>query len=198
MTLKRILDLGLTIPSIIILLPLIMLIALLVLIKLGPPVFFHQQRPGLNAKPFTLLKFRTMTHIRDMNGNLLPDSERLTPFGRLLRNLSLDELPEFINVIKGEMSLVGPRPLLMQYLSRYTNEQARRHSVKPGITGWAQINGRNAISWEEKFKMDVWYVDNQSLLLDLKIIFITLLKIITRKGINQTGHATIELFNEEK
>jgi len=198
MTLKRILDLGLTIPSIIILLPLIMLIALLVLIKLGPPVFFRQQRPGLKAKPFTLLKFRTMTHKRDMSGKLLSDAERLTSFGRILRNLSLDELPEFINVIKGEMSFVGPRPLLMQYLTCYTQEQARRHNVKPGITGWAQINGRNAISWEEKFKMDLWYVDNQSLLFDLKIIFLTIWKIITREGINQVGYATTEFFYDEK
>jgi len=171
---KRILDLILTITAITILLPVLLLLALLVRVKTGPPIFFRQQCPGLNGKPFILLKFRTMTQVRDSNEKLLSDGERLTSFSRFLRNSSLDELPELIKVMKGEMSLVGPRPLLMQYLARYTLEQARRHDVKPGITGWAQINGRNNVTWEEKFKMDVWYIDNQSLCLDLKIIFLTI------------------------
>jgi len=174
--------------------PILAVIALLVRLKLGSTVLFRQQRPGLHGKPFTLYKFRTMTNARDADGNLLPDAERLTNFGRFLRRTSLDELPELINVLKGDMSLVGPRPLLIQYLQRYTPEQARRHETRPGITGWAQINGRNALSWEEKFHLDVWYVDNVSLWLDLKILFLTVWKVLRREGISQTGHATMEEF----
>ena len=159
------------------------------------PIFFRQQRPGLDGKPFILLKFRTMTEDRDEHGNLLPDVKRLTRLGRFLRRTSLDELPELFNVLKGEMSLVGPRPLLMQYIDRYTAEQARRHEVKPGITGWAQINGRNAITWDKKFEYDVWYVDHQSFWLDLKIIALTIWKILKREGINQQGYATAEEFD---
>lgn len=173
---------------------LLAVLALLVRIKLGSPVIFIQTRPGLHGKPFRLYKFRTMTEKRDDKGQLLSDHVRLTTFGRFLRGTSLDELPELFNVLKGDMSLVGPRPLLMQYLDRYTPEQMRRHEVKPGITGWAQVNGRNAISWEEKFKLDVWYVDHQSILLDLKILFMTIWQILKRVGINQPGHATMEEF----
>lgn len=155
---------------------------------------FRQQRPGLGGRPFWLLKFRTMTDACDACGNLLPDAARLTSFGLFLRATSLDELPELFNVLKGDMSLVGPRPLLMQYLERYTPEQARRHEVRPGITGWAQVNGRNAITWEEKFRLDVWYVDNWSLWLDIKIIAMTIWKILKREGISQPGEATMEEF----
>ena len=165
---------------------------------LGTPVLFKQKRPGLNGKPFTIYKFRTMTDKRDERGFLLPDSDRMTPFGRLLRAASLDELPELLNVVKGEMSIVGPRPLLMEYLGRYSPWQMRRHEVKPGITGWAQVNGRNALTWEKKFEMDVWYVDHQSLSLDVKILAMTLLKVIQREGINQPGQATMELFRGTK
>jgi len=191
---KRLFDLVLVTPTLIVLSPVLAILALLVRTKLGSPVLFCQERPGLHGKPFTLYKFRTMTDARDEDGNLLPDEKRLTPFGRLLRKYSLDELPEFFNVFKGDMSLVGPRPLLMQYLDRYTPEQARRHEVKPGITGWAQVNGRNALSWEEKFKLDVWYVDNFSFWLDLKILAVSLWKVIKGEGINQPGHATMEEF----
>ena len=191
---KRILDLALSIPAFFLLSFLMSIIALLVRFKIGSPVLFKQVRPGLHGKPFTIYKFRTMTDARDEGGNLLPDSERLTRLGRFLRKTSMDELPEFFNVIKGDMSIVGPRPLLMQYLDRYTPEQARRHEVKPGITGWAQVNGRNAISWEDKFKLDVWYVDNWSLWLDMKIILMTVRKILKREGINQPGQATMEEF----
>jgi lipopolysaccharide/colanic/teichoic acid biosynthesis glycosyltransferase len=162
--------------------------------KLGTPVLFVQQRPGLRGRPFKLLKFRTMMDGRDAQGRLLPDAERLTPFGRFLRSSSLDELPELFNVLKGDMSLVGPRPLLMEYLPRYTPEQARRHDVRPGITGWAQVNGRNALSWEEKFKLDVWYVDHQSFALDLKILWMTLFRVFQRKSISAEGHATMPKF----
>lgn len=162
--------------------------------KLGSPVFFRQTRPGLHAKPFVMLKFRTMTDACGSNGMFLPDAERLTPFGLFLRSTSLDELPELWNVLKGEMSLVGPRPLLMEYLPLYTPEQARRHEVKPGISGWAQVNGRNAISWEDKFKLDVWYVDHQSFLLDLKILWMTFNKVFKREGISQEGQATMSEF----
>lgn len=191
---KTFLDLVLTGIALILLSPVLAVIALLVRIKLGSPVLFRQQRPGLHGKPFTLLKFRTMTDARDADGNLLPDEQRLTSFGQFLRRTSLDELPELFNVLKGDMSLVGPRPLLMQYLERYTPEQMRRHEVKPGITGWAQVNGRNALSWEEKFALDVWYVDHLSLWLDLKIIVLTVWKVLRREGISQDGFATMPEF----
>jgi sugar transferase EpsL len=184
----------LTVPALILLSPLYGILALLIRLRMRSPVLFRQVRPGLQARPFALLKFRTMNDERDEEGNLLPDGKRLTGLGRLLRSTSLDELPELFNVVKGEMSLVGPRPLLMQYLERYTAEQARRHEVRPGITGWAQVNGRNAISWEEKFKLDVWYVDNISFWLDLRIIAMTIWKILKREGITQPGHATAEEF----
>jgi sugar transferase EpsL len=191
---KRWLDLIITIALLVILTPLLLLLAVLVRLKLGAPVLFRQQRPGLEGQPFFMYKFRTMTDDRDAQGNLLPDNHRLTPFGAFLRSSSLDELPELFNVFKGEMSLVGPRPLLMEYLPRYTPEQMRRHLVQPGITGWAQINGRNAISWESKFALDLWYVDHQSFWLDSKIIVITLLKVFQREGINQTGQVTVQKF----
>jgi len=199
---KRTFDLIASLLALVLLSPLLALIALLVRLKLGSPILFRQQRPGLHGKPFTLLKFRTMTDARDARGNLLPDAERLTPFGRFLRSASLDELPALFNVLKGDMSLVGPRPLLMQYLDRYTPEQMRRHEVKPGITGWAQacpergrrVNGRNALTWEQKFALDVWYVDNRSLWLDVKIIALTAWKILKREGISQPGQATMEEF----
>lgn len=173
---------------------LMVLLTVLVYFKLGSPVFFRQSRAGFQAKPLTLFKFRTMTDARDAEGNLLPDAERLTDFGRFLRSTSLDELPELVSVLKGDMSLVGPRPLLMQYLPRYSVEQARRHGAKPGMTGWAQINGRNAITWEEKFALDVWYVDHRSLGLDLKIIGLTIWKLLRREGINEPGEATAREF----
>lgn len=191
---KRVIDLILVTSAIIMLAPVMLLLAILVRLKLDSPILFRQQRPGLNGRPFTIFKFRTMADSRDQSGSLLPDEERLLPFGRFLRSTSLDELPELFNVLKGDMSLVGPRPLLPQYLDRYTPEQARRHELKPGITGWAQINGRNAITWEDKFRLDVWYVDNLSLRLDMKIIALTAWRIITREGISQPGHATAEEF----
>lgn len=191
---KRFLDLVIVIPALVVLAPVMAIIALLIRIKLGPGVFFRQQRPGLHGKPFTMLKFRTMTDACDAQGNLLPDDQRLTPFGRFLRSTSLDELPELLCVLRGEMSLVGPRPLLMQYLERYTPEQRRRHEVLPGITGLAQINGRNALSWEQKFAYDVQYVDQLSFWLDVKILFLTLWKVIKREGISQPGCATAEEF----
>jgi sugar transferase EpsL len=191
---KRFFDLLLTLPGILCLSPLFLLTALVVRIKIGKPILFIQKRPGLHGKPFRMYKFRTMTDEKDADGNLLPDEKRLVPFGRFLRSTSLDELPELINVIKGDMSLVGPRPLLMEYLDRYTPEQAKRHDVLPGITGWAQVNGRNALSWKEKFKLDVWYVDNRSLWLDIKILWMTLLKVFKREGISQEGQATMEVF----
>ncbi|MEA2086747.1 MAG: sugar transferase, partial [Candidatus Caldatribacteriota bacterium] len=170
-------------------------IGILVKIKIGSPVFFTQKRPGLYGRPFTIYKFRTMNEQRDIHGKLLMDSYRLTSFGKILRSTSLDELPELFNVFKGGMSLVGPRPLLMKYLNRYTPEQMRRHDVKPGITGWSQVHGRNAISWDEKFKYDIWYVDNYNLLLDVKIFLITISKIVKREGITHFGQATMEEFN---
>ena len=199
-TIKRAFDLAVIIAALIIASPLLIIVAVLAKMSLGSPVLFRQQRPGVGGKPFILYKFRTMTDEQDAGGNLLPDDKRLTQLGRFLRSTSLDELPELLNVLKGDMSLVGPRPLLMQYLGRYTPEQARRHEVKPGITGWAQVNGRNAITWEEKFKLDVWYVDNWSFWLDLKIIALTLWKIVKREGINQPGQATAEEFmgNEQR
>ena len=192
--LKRILDLALAILGILMLSPTIVTAGLLIRLKLGSPVICRQQRPGFNAEPFRLLKFRTMRNTRDQHGQLLPDDQRLTHLGKFLRRTSLDELPELFNVLKGDMSVVGPRPLLMQYLDRYTLEQARRHEVKPGITGWAQVNGRNAITWEKKFEHDVWYVDHMCLSLDLKIMGMTLWKILTMEGINQPGHVTAQEF----
>lgn len=191
---KRCFDLILVFLSASFWIPLLLILAGLVRVRMGAPVFFTQPRPGRHGEVFHLMKFRTMTDARDASGNLLPDKDRLTPFGRFLRSTSLDELPELINVIKGEMSLVGPRPLLVHYLERYTPEQARRHEVRPGITGWAQINGRNALSWEEKFKLDVWYVDNHSVGLDLKILFLTVWKILKREGISAQGEATMPEF----
>ncbi|MCI5211074.1 MAG: sugar transferase [Candidatus Electrothrix sp. ATG2] len=191
---KRIFDLLLAVPGVLGISPLILIIAFLVRIKIGRPIFFTQERPGLHGRPFQMYKFRTMTDERDTDGNLLHDKKRLVPFGRFLRSTSLDELPELINVLKGEMSLIGPRPLLVEYLDRYTLEQARRHDVLPGITGWAQVNGRNALPWEDKFKLDVWYVDNRSLWLDIKILCITFLKIFKREGINQAGQVTTEYY----
>ena len=172
----------------------LLLLALLVRRKLGSPVFFRQVRPGLHGQPFEMVKFRTMTDERNAQGELLPDSERLPAFGRFLRSSSLDELPELWNVLKGQMSLVGPRPLLMEYLPLYTPEQYRRHEVRPGVTGWAQVNGRNAISWEEKFALDVWYVQNQSFWLDLKILFLTVKKVLIKDGISAAGEATMAKF----
>ena len=191
---KRAFDITLSLVALAALSPLLLALAVLVRVKLGSPVLFRQTRPGLGGRPFTLMKFRTMTDARDPSGELLPDAERLTRFGRFLRATSFDELPELVNVLKGEMSLVGPRPLLMQYLDRYTREQMRRHDARPGITGWAQVNGRNAIDWERKFALDLWYVDNQSLALDIKIIILTVIKTIKRDNITQPGHATMEEF----
>jgi lipopolysaccharide/colanic/teichoic acid biosynthesis glycosyltransferase len=191
---KRCLDVALVVPALIVLSPLLAVVGLLVRGKLGKPVVFRQQRPGLQGQPFTIYKFRTMADRRDAQGNWLPDEQRLTRLGRFLRSTSLDELPELFNVLKGDMSLVGPRPLLMRYLDRYTPEQTRRHEVRPGITGWAQVNGRNAIAWEKKFELDAWYVDHQSLGLDLKIMALTVRKSLEREGINQPGQATMEEF----
>jgi sugar transferase EpsL len=191
---KRLFDLILSIFGLFLLFPVILIVILIIWYKFGNPIFFCQQRPGLNGKPFIIYKFRTMTNELDKNRNLLPDAERLTKLGKFLRSSSLDELPELLNVLKGEMSLVGPRPLLMQYLDLYTPEQARRHDVRPGITGWAQINGRNAISWEEKFEYDVWYVENCSLWLDLKIIVLTVWTVLKREGISGHSEATMSIF----
>lgn len=192
---KRTLDLVASAAAWLILAPVIVGVAVLVRMLLGAPALFRQQRPGLRGKPFRLLKFRTMTNARDARGNLLPDARRLTRLGRLLRSTSLDELPAFWNVLRGDISLVGPRPLLMQYLERYTTEQARRHDVRPGITGWAQVNGRNALTWEQKFALDVWYVDHLSLWVDLKIIALTLWKILLREGVSHPGQATMQEFH---
>jgi sugar transferase EpsL len=191
---KRLLDLFLTIPGIVILSPLLLVIALLIILKIGSPILFRQKRPGYLGKPFWVYKFRTMTNAHDPLGSLLPDSQRITRLGHFLRSTSLDELPEMFNVLRGEMSWVGPRPLLMQYLERYSPEQARRHEVLPGITGWAQINGRNALTWEEKFNLDIWYIDHWSIWLDIKILFISILKVLRRESINQPGQATAEEF----
>jgi sugar transferase EpsL len=195
---KRLLDLISCILLLILLSPIILFTAMFVKVKLGAPVLFKQKRPGLYGKPFYLYKFRTMTDGRDRNGNLLSDKLRLTPAGQFLRKYSLDELPQLINVLKGELSLVGPRPLLMEYLPLYTKEQAKRHLVKPGITGLSQISGRNTISWEEKFKLDVWYVQNQSFLLDLKILWRTVYKVIQTEGVTQPGNVTMEPFKGSK
>ena len=191
---KRALDFVFAVLALIVFCPLFVFIALLVYIFNGSPILFKQERPGLMGKPFTLYKFRTMKDSYDRRGNLLPDEDRLTTFGKFLRKTSFDELPELFNVLKGDMSFVGPRPLLMQYLERYTPEQMRRHDVLPGITGWAQVNGRNAITWEQKFALDVWYVDHRSTGIDLKIFALTIWKIFKREGINQPGQATMEEF----
>lgn len=192
--LKRIFDILASAIGLLLLSPFIAIIAWQIKRKLGSPVLFRQQRPGLNGKAFTMVKFRTMRDAIDKNGNPLPDSERITAFGNFLRSTSLDELPELWNVLKGEMSLVGPRPLLMEYLPLYNQEQMRRHEARPGVTGWAQINGRNAISWEEKFKLDVWYVDNQSFWLDIKILILTVKKVFIRDGISADDHVTMPRF----
>jgi lipopolysaccharide/colanic/teichoic acid biosynthesis glycosyltransferase len=193
-TVKRILDLFIVSFALVALLPILIIVALFVRIKLGSPILFTQDRPGLNGKTFKMMKFRTMLDTSDKYGNQLPDDQRMTAFGSFLRSASLDELPGLFNVIKGDMSLVGPRPLLVQYLPLYNQIQARRHNVRPGITGWAQINGRNAISWEDKFAFDVWYVDNQSFWLDFKILLLTVKKVFVREGISADGHVTIEAF----
>lgn len=195
--LKRLLDLGVSLIFLSLFFPVYLVIAIMVRKRIGSPVLFRQERAGLNGKPFTIYKFRTMTEQKDEKGNLLPDEKRLVPFGLFLRRTSLDEIPEFFNVLKGEMSLVGPRPLLVEYMERYSPEQKRRHLVKPGITGWAQVNGRNNISWEEKFEYDLWYVDNWNVLVDLKILFITVLKVFKREGINAEGYATMPEFKGE-
>jgi sugar transferase EpsL len=192
--LKRGLDLCLGAAALALLSPLLTALALVVAVKMGRPVLFRQVRPGLGGRPFMMLKFRTMTDQRDARGNLLTDEQRLRSFGRWLRNTSLDELPELINVLKGEMSLVGPRPLLMEYLPLYTPAQARRHDVPPGITGWAQVNGRNTLDWDDKLALDAWYVEHCSLKLDLKILLLTCLKVVKAEGISQAGHATAPKF----
>ena len=191
---KRLFDFLVALLALLLLALPLLVLALLVRRKLGSPVLFRQVRPGLHGQPFEMVKFRTMTDARGADGALLPDAVRLTPFGRFLRASSLDELPELWNVLKGEMSLVGPRPLLMEYLPLYSAEQYRRHEVRPGVTGWAQVNGRNAISWEEKFKLDVWYVEQQSLALDIKILWLTVKKVLLRDGISAAGEATMAKF----
>jgi lipopolysaccharide/colanic/teichoic acid biosynthesis glycosyltransferase len=191
---KRAFDIVAAGCALLVLAPVIVFVAWQISRKMGSPVLFRQVRPGLNGKPFEMIKFRTMKDAIDASGNPLPDSERLTPFGQFLRSSSLDELPELWNVLKGDMSLVGPRPLLMEYLPLYSPEQARRHEVRPGVTGWAQVNGRNTLSWEDKFKLDVWYVDNQSLWLDIKVLFLTVKKVLVRDGISAEGEATMSKF----
>lgn len=191
---KRMMDILVSMAALILLSPVLLAVALLVRLKLGSPILFLQQRPGLHGKSFDILKFRTMLDAEAPDGTLLPDAQRLTPFGKALRASSLDELPELLNVLKGDMSLVGPRPLLMQYLPLYSPRQARRHEVRPGITGWAQVNGRNAVDWPERFELDVWYVENRTLLLDLKILLRTVTGVLRREGISQEGHVTMEPF----
>lgn len=191
---KRVLDILGAGIGLLLLSPVLLVVSLLILRQMGRPVFFRQIRPGLHGRPFGMIKFRTMRDALDAEGNPLPDSERLTPLGRFLRSSSLDELPELWNVLRGEMSLVGPRPLLMEYLPLYSPFQTRRHEVRPGVTGWAQVNGRNAITWDEKFALDIWYVDNQSLWLDLRIIGLTIRKVLTREGISAAGEATMPKF----
>lgn len=198
MVIKRLFDIVVSLCGLLLLLPVITIVAWQIRRKLGSPVLFHQIRPGLNGEPFEMIKFRTMRDAVDANGYSLPDSERMTPFGCFLRASSLDELPELWNVLKGDMSLVGPRPLLMEYLPLYTSEQYRRHNSRPGITGWAQINGRNALSWDEKFKLDIWYVNNRSFWLDLKIIILTVKKVVERDGISADGEATMAKFTGRK
>jgi lipopolysaccharide/colanic/teichoic acid biosynthesis glycosyltransferase len=192
--LKRTVDFAISICALICLAPLLAVLALVIRAKLGSPVLFVQERPGLHGRPFRMIKFRTMTDERNSAGVLLPDSDRLSSFGRWLRATSLDEVPELLNVLTGEMSLVGPRPLLMEYVPLYSPQQSRRHDVRPGLTGWAQVNGRNSLSWEEKFYLDVWYVDNQSFSLDAQILYLTLLAVIKRNGITQDGHASMDRF----
>ncbi|MCM0028621.1 MAG: sugar transferase [Polynucleobacter sp.] len=191
---KRAFDIVISSISLLLLLLPLLILAVMIRIKLGSPILFAQVRPGLGGAPFTLLKFRTMTDPVDASGNFLRDEDRLTPFGQLLRRTSLDELPELWNVLKGDMSLVGPRPLLMEYLPLYSQEQNRRHEVRPGITGWAQVNGRNLLNWDERFRLDVWYVDQHSFLLDIKILIITIQKVIKREGISANGEATMSKF----
>lgn len=191
---KRLVDVAGALAALVLLAPVFLLLALLVRWWLGRPVLFRQVRAGRHGRPFTIMKFRTMTDVRDAAGRLLPDAERLTRFGRFLRSTSLDELPELVNVLRGEMSLVGPRPLLMDYLPLYTPEQARRHEVRPGLTGWAQVNGRNASTWPERLRHDVWYVDHHSLLLDLRILLLTVLKVVRAEGIRSDDHVTMERF----
>jgi len=192
--LKRVFDVAVSAAALLLLSPVIAIVAWQISRKMGSPVLFRQVRPGLNGRPFEMVKFRTMKDALDAVGNPLPDSERLTPFGQFLRSSSLDELPELWNVLRGDMSLVGPRPLLVEYLPRYSREQYRRHEVRPGITGWAQVNGRNSLDWDKKFKLDVWYVDNQSLCLDIKILFLTVKKVLVRDGISAEGEATMSKF----
>lgn len=191
---KRLFDFLVALFALLTLLPVVIVVAVLIRFKLGSPILFTQDRPGLDGKIFKMMKFRSMLDAKDKQGNLLPDDERMTKFGAFLRSTSLDELPGLFNVLKGDMSLVGPRPLLVQYLPLYSPEQARRHNVRPGITGWAQVNGRNAISWEQKFKLDVWYVDNQSFSLDIKILFLTVKKVLVRDGITGHGEVTTKFF----
>lgn len=195
---KRIFDLTFALIALIILSPVLILTAIFVRIFIGSPILFTQQRPGYKGRPFHIYKFRSMTNRFARDGSLLPDAERLTRFGRILRSLSLDELPELFNILHGEMSFVGPRPLLMEYLPLYSPEQMRRHDAMPGLTGWAQVNGRNAIDWPSRFRMDVWYVDNWSFWLDIRIIFMTALKVVLREGVNQAGQSTVEYFKGEQ
>jgi sugar transferase EpsL len=195
---KRLFDIIFSLLAIFLLFPILLLTALLIRLLIGTPIFFTQQRPGYKGRPFYIYKFRTMTNRLDSSGNLLPDSQRLTSLGHFLRAFSLDELPELFNILRGDMSFVGPRPLLMQYLPLYSTEQARRHDVIPGLTGWAQVNGRNAITWPDKFKYDIWYVDHWSFWLDIKIIFMTAVKVFKREGISQEGQATTEYFKGEE
>jgi sugar transferase EpsL len=195
---KRLFDLIFALIALVILSPIILVTAVLVRIFIGTPILFKQERPGYKGCPFLIYKFRSMTNRLTRSGSLLPDAERLTRFGHLLRSLSLDELPELFNIIRGEMSFVGPRPLLMEYLPLYSPEQARRHDVVPGLTGWAQINGRNAVDWPTRFNMDIWYVDHWSFWLDIKIIFLTVWKVISREGVNQEGQSTVEYFKGEQ
>jgi len=194
-SLKRIFDISLIVLLVPVLIPVLLVLFLVVRGMIGSPVLFKQERPGLLTKPFVLYKFRTMRNLYDEKGELLPDEKRLTGFGRFLRSTSLDELPEIYNVLTGNMSFVGPRPLLTEYLPLYTTEQARRHEMRPGITGWAQVNGRNALSWEDRFRLDVWYVDNQSFCLDIKILVMTIKQVLLRDGINEEGQATMTKFN---
>jgi len=195
---KRIFDIIFSTLLLILLLPFLIVISLIIFFTIGFPIFFKQERPGLNEKVFTMIKFRTMSNDIDENGDLLNENRRLTKFGKFLRSSSLDELPELWNVLKGDMSIVGPRPLLVEYLTLYSYEQSRRHKARPGITGWAQINGRNLISWEEKFSLDLWYVENQSFLLDIKVIMITIVKVFNRDGINQEKNITMKKFEGNK